>query len=161
MSRNTFKQHGCILVPENNEKQNPDESCMNKYQKHVACSHGYKLACVDDEFSKFFMSYLVEDPVYNFINNTIAESKYCTDIMKKHFKKKIIVIKKDNEDFKNSAKYWICDVYVEGGVKVRYHCYITGKYRGSAHRDGDIDVILERASHHSKTFVLFAWLKAL
>ena len=149
MLRNTFKQHGCILVPENNEKQNPDESCMKKYQKHVACSHGHKLACVDDEFSKFFMSYY-------FINNTIEESKYCTDVMKKYFKKKVIMIKKDNEDFKNSTKYWICDVYVEGGGKVRYHCYITGKYRGSAHRDGDINVILERVSHRSKTFVLFA-----
>ena len=24
-----------ILVPEDNGKQNPDESCTNKYQKHV------------------------------------------------------------------------------------------------------------------------------
>ena len=26
-----------ILVPENKGKQNPDESYMNKYQKHIAC----------------------------------------------------------------------------------------------------------------------------
>ena len=24
----------------------------NKYQKYIACSHGYKLICVDDKFSK-------------------------------------------------------------------------------------------------------------
>ena len=35
------------LVPENNEKQNPNESYTNKYQKHVACSCGYKLVCVN------------------------------------------------------------------------------------------------------------------
>ena len=28
-----------ILVPEDNGKQNPNESCTNKYQKHVACSY--------------------------------------------------------------------------------------------------------------------------
>ena len=32
----------CILVPEGNGKQNPDESYLNKYKKHVACSYGYK-----------------------------------------------------------------------------------------------------------------------
>ena len=45
-----------ILVSEDNEKQNPDESYTNKYQKHVACSYGYKLVCAGD--SKPFRSYL-------------------------------------------------------------------------------------------------------
>ena len=43
-----------ILVPKNNGNQNPEESYTNKYQKHVACSYGYKLICVDDKFSKLF-----------------------------------------------------------------------------------------------------------
>ena len=42
--------------------------------------------------------------------------------------------KQDGEYFKNSTKCWICDNdYIENNVKVRYHCHITGKYRGSAH----------------------------
>ena len=45
-----------ILVPEDNGKQNPNESYTNKYQKHVASSDGYKLVCVDDKFSKPFKS---------------------------------------------------------------------------------------------------------
>ena len=36
-----------ILIPEDNRK-NPDKSYTNKYQKHVACSYGYELVCVDD-----------------------------------------------------------------------------------------------------------------
>ena len=32
-----------ILVPDDNAKQNPNESYTNKYQKHAACSYGYKL----------------------------------------------------------------------------------------------------------------------
>ena len=43
-----------ILVPEDNGKQNPNETYTNKYQKHVACSYGYKFVCVDDKFSKSF-----------------------------------------------------------------------------------------------------------
>ena len=32
-----------ILVPDDNAKQNPNESYTNKHQKHAACSYGYKL----------------------------------------------------------------------------------------------------------------------
>ena len=37
-----------ILMSEDNGKQNPNESYTYKYQKHVSCSYGYKLVCVDD-----------------------------------------------------------------------------------------------------------------
>ena len=47
-----------------------------------------------------------------------------------------MMTKKDNEDFRNSTKCRICDnELVDNDVKVRDHCHITGKYRGSAHRD--------------------------
>ena len=65
-----------ILIPEDSEKQNPDEPYSNKYQKHVVCSYGYKLVCVDDRFSKPFKPYLDKDAIYNFISRVIKESKY-------------------------------------------------------------------------------------
>ena len=37
-----------ILVPEDNGKQNLNETYINKYRKYVACSYGYKLVCVED-----------------------------------------------------------------------------------------------------------------
>ena len=46
-----------ILMPEDNETQNSDESCTNKYKKHAACSCGCKLACVDNKCSKPFNSF--------------------------------------------------------------------------------------------------------
>ena len=69
-------------MSESNEKQNPEECYMNKYQKHIACSYGYKLVCVDNKFSKPFQTYLGKDAIYNFINNMIDESKYGSDVMK-------------------------------------------------------------------------------
>ena len=53
-----------ILVLEDNGKQNPEESYTSQYQKHIACSYGYKLVCVDDRFSKSFKTYLGIDVIY-------------------------------------------------------------------------------------------------
>ena len=51
--------------------------------------------------------------------------------------------KKDNEDSGNSTKCQICDNdYINGDVKVIDHCHITGKCRGSAHRDCNMNVKL-------------------
>ena len=130
-----------ILALEDNGKQNPNESYTNKYQKYVACSYVYKLVCVDDKFSNPFKSNLVEDTVYNFISRFIKESKYYSDVMKKHFNKELLMTKENNEDFENSTKCWTCDNnYTDSNAKVRDHCHIIGKYRVSAHRDCDINI---------------------
>ena len=122
-------------MPENNTKQNPKESYMNKYQRYIAGSYGYKLVCVDAKFSKPFKTYLGKDAAYNSVNNTIKESKYYSDVMKKHFNKELGMDKKSSEDF-NSTKCWIRDNdYVDNDVKVRDNCHITGKYRDTALRD--------------------------
>ena len=130
-----------ILVPENNEEQNPEESYTNKYQKHIACSYGYKLVVVYQKFSTSFKTYLGEDALYNFINSIIEESKYCSDIMTKRFNKELVMTKENNENFKISNKCWICDNdYIDTDVRERDHCHITGTYGDSAHRDCNINL---------------------
>ena len=69
-----------ILVPEDNGKQNSKESYANKYQKRI-----------DHKFSKPFKTYLGEVVVYDFINSMVKESKYCDDVMKKHFNKELVM----------------------------------------------------------------------
>ena len=65
------------------------------------------------------------------------------------------MIKEDNKDFENSTKCWICDDdYIDSDVKVIDHCHITGKYRGSAHRDCNINAKLNH-----KIPVVFCSLK--
>ena len=93
-----------ILEPGNNEKQNPEESFLyEQISKHIACSYGYKLLCLDGKFSKPIKIYLGKDAFYNFINSMIEESKYCSDMMKKCFNKEPVMTKEDNENFKNST----------------------------------------------------------
>ena len=84
----------------------------------------------------------------NFINNMIKESKYCSNVMKNHFNKEVVMAKEENEDFKNLSKCWICDDdYVDNDVKVTDHCHITEKYRGSTHRDCNINLKLNHKIH--------------
>ena len=76
------------------------------------------------------VSLLGEYAGYSYINSMIEESKYCTDVM-------------TNKDFENSTKCWICDNdYTDDDVKVRDHFHITGKQRGSAYRNCNINVKL-------------------
>ena len=71
----------------------------------------------------------------------IKEGKHFTDVIKKHFNKGLVMTKRDNKDFENSTKCWICDNdYIDCDVKVRDHCHITRKYRGSAHKDHCVSV---------------------
>ena len=72
----------------------------------------------------------------------IGQSKYCSELIKKHLNKELVMAKEDNEDFKNSTKCWICDSDYVDNVKVRDPCHITGKYRGSAHRDSNFNLRL-------------------
>ena len=67
-----------ILVPEDNGKQNPDEFYSNKHQKYIACSQSNQLACVDNKFKSD------EDAVYSSSNSILEESKYYSDVIKKH-----------------------------------------------------------------------------
>ena len=88
------------------------------------------LVFIQNKFSKPFKSSLGENAVYNLIRSMTEESKFRSDVIPN---KEVVVPKEDNEDFENSTKCWICDNdYINGDVKVRDHCHITGKYRTSA-----------------------------
>ena len=75
-------------------------------------------------------------------------------MMKKHFSKELMT-KKDDEDFENSTKCWIyVNAYVDGDNKVKDYFHITGKYRGSSHRDCNI-----KAKLNHKIPIVFHTLK--
>ena len=68
---------------------------FNKYQKHIAYIYSDKLVCVGDKFSKDFKSYLDENAVYNFMSSMIEERKCCSDVMKKHLNKELVMTKRE------------------------------------------------------------------
>ena len=59
---------------------------------------------------------------------TRSKKVNCSKVIKKHFNKELVMAKEDNEDLKNSNKFWVCDNdYVENDVKIRDYCHITGR----------------------------------
>ena len=60
-----------------------------------------------------------------------------------YFNKDMILTKDDERNFKKADKCYICNKkYSVKDVRVRDHCHITGKYRGSAHQDCNINYML-------------------
>ena len=132
----TEKVHGCLP---NNEK-----SYTEAYQKHIDCGYGYKLVChYNDEFSKPVQVFRGENAVYNFMEKMIEEVEWCKSIIKKHFNKPLVMTEKNKLDFESSEKCHICKKqYSDKDIRVRDHCHITGKYRGSAHQDCNLKLRL-------------------
>ena len=74
--------------------------------------------------------------------------------MKKHFNKNLVMSVDEEEKFERSNICWICGRLTENEDKVRDHCYITGKYRGAAHWNCNINLKVSK-----KLVVIFHNLK--
>ena len=116
---------------------NNDKSYTEAYQKHTDCGYGYNIVCCyDDKYSKPTKTYRGKKAVYKFIEAMLEEVKYCKKVIKKEFNKPLKMTKEDEEKFQKAEECHICDKqYTDKDIKVRDHCHITGKYRGSAHQD--------------------------
>ena len=116
---------------------NNDKSYTETYQKHTDCRYGYKVVCCyDDKYSKPTTTYRGEKAVYKFMEAMLEEVKYCKKIMKKEFNKLLRMTKEDEEEFQKVNECHICNKKnTNEEIKVRDHCHITGKYRGSAHQE--------------------------
>ena len=114
-----------------------NDSYTESYQKHTDCGYGYKLVCCyDDKYSKDTRIYKGEKAVYKFLEAMLREVEYCKRIIKKEFSKPLKMTKKDEKEFQKADKCHICNKqYTNEDIKVRDHCHITGKYRGSAHQE--------------------------
>ena len=66
-------------------------------------------------------------------------------MIKKHFNENLIMSAEEEEKFQFSNSCWICDKLfdVEDG-KVRDHCHITGKYRGTSHWSCNVNLKLSK-----------------
>ena len=121
---------------------NNDKSYTEAYQKHTDCGFGYKVVCCyDDKYSQPLKIYRGEKAVYTFLEYMLDEVKYCKKIMKKEFNKPLKMTKEDEKKFQKAEECYICDKkYTDKDIRVRDHCHITGKYRGSAHQECNLKI---------------------
>ena len=115
-------------------------SYTKKYQDHIPCSFAYKVVCIYDRFTEPIVVYRGENAAYIFIRAILNEYKYCKKVMKKHFNKNLIMSEKEEDLFQQSNSCWIWKKLIDNDeVKVRDHCHVTGKFRGAAHWDCNIN----------------------
>ena len=74
--------------------------------------------------------------VYKFMEKMFEEVEYCKAVIKKQFNKLLIMTKDNEQRFITMDGCHTCGKkYDKKDVRVRDHCHITGKFRGSAHQE--------------------------
>ena len=88
------------------------------------------------EMKMLFMTLLKQ-----FLKNISTVKK----VMKEHFNKNLIMSEKEEHLFQQSNSCWICKKLIDNDdEKVRDHCHVTGKFRGAAHWDCNINFQLTK-----------------
>ena len=128
------KVQGC---KQSEEMEKDRRSYTEAYQTHEDCGYGYKvICCYDDKYSKYTSIYRGENAVYKFMEKMLEEIEYCKAVIKKRFNKPLVMTEDDEQHIKTMDGCHICgEKYTDKDVRVRDHCHITGKFRGSAHQE--------------------------
>ena len=122
-------------------------SYTKKYQDHIPCSFAYKVVCIDDRFTKRFVVYRGENAASEFIKAILKEYKYWKTIMNKHFNKHLIMSEEEEYLLQKSNSCWICKKLIyHDEEKLRDHCHVTGKFRGAAHWNCNMNFQLTKKS---------------
>ena len=96
----------------------------------ISADFAYKLAFVDDKFSKDDVLYRGKNAVYKFIQSIFREYSYYRRVMS--INNNLVLTAEQNEEFERSNIYWIYGKLIKiGENKVRDHCHIkSGKNYG-------------------------------
>ena len=132
----TKKVQGCEQSEEMKNEKNK-RSYREAYQTHKDCGSAYKVVCCyDGKYSKPTQMYRGENAVYKYMEKMLEEVEYCKAVIKKPFNKPLVMTEDDEQRFKTMDGCHTCgEKYTDKNVRVRDHCHITGKFRGSAHQE--------------------------
>ncbi|XP_065651152.1 uncharacterized protein LOC136079347 [Hydra vulgaris] len=130
-----------FIKPINTCTPNPNESYTKQYQKHTPSSFCYYIKCFDESFyqsspATFTVSSETDDVAQIFVDSLQKDIiKICNRIK---FPKKTIVTLENKIYFDAAISCHICGKDLRKD-KVRDHCHITGKYRGAAHQNCNLN----------------------
>ena len=125
--------HTCDLKPEN--------SYTKQYQKHEPISFYYYIKCFDSKVCLPIKerSYTGKNAEQVFLKYLEEDIKMIANIPKKE----IIFGEKEKERYNEETRCWICkgefDDKDKNKEKVKDHCYYTGRYRGAAHNECNLN----------------------
>ena len=125
---------------------NDESSYTKQYQRHKPCSFSYYIKCFDDElFPPQLKWYTIKEKDENvgkiFVEN--LESDIAEIYRKFKFKKNMRITRKGEGDFQKALVCHICEDQLRDD-KVRDHCHLTGRYRGAAHSQCNLNYKLPK-----------------
>ena len=104
----TKKVQGCKRSEEM-EKDKDKRSYTDAYQTHEDCGYGYKVVyCYKKKYSTSIQMYRGENAVYKSMEKMLEEVEYCKAVVKKCFKKPLVMTEDDEVRFKLMDKCHIC-----------------------------------------------------
>ena len=125
----------CFIKPIQTCEPNPESSYTKQYQKHEPTSFCYYIKCFDDKvYEPKLESYTGKDAAQKFVEMLEKDIREITNIPEK-----MIFGKEEKERFDKETKCWICVEEFENDDKVRDHCHFTGRYRGAAHNECNLN----------------------
>ena len=103
------------------------------YSKHIPYSIAAKLVCIDDTYTQPTKLFLRRNCINEFLQWLFRLKPLCNKIIKDKFNKPLTMTNEEENEYNTTNIWWICpEETIEN--KVRYHCHIAGKFRGSVHK---------------------------
>ncbi|XP_051167813.1 uncharacterized protein LOC127285718 [Leptopilina boulardi] len=127
-----------LLIP----AEAPQEACNTEVlQNHKTLSIGYYLKCgFDDSLSTYKASPKDEEDPAKWFSKELKNLADKAELILKNFKPMQALTSQELVGFKNANTCHICQKkIVQGEVKVRDHNHLTGKYRGAAHQNCNVN----------------------
>ena len=121
-----------IPISEQNEKF----SFTQKYQRHRPSGFCFLIVCFDERFKSKLVVYRAKDDNEDVSQKFVEMLEEEIKRIQKEFDfsaKMIPLTKEEQYEFENASVCWICQKEFGESKKVRDHCHFTGKYRGAAH----------------------------
>ena len=123
-------------------------SYVGEHMINIPNPIGAKLVCIDDRFTLPFIIFKRRNCINKFITWVLKKYKWSQQIVKEYFNKYLIMTTKDEEIYNNSNICHICKQDLNTD-KVRDHCHISGKFRGAAHNQCNLNLKLPKKLHFS------------
>jgi hypothetical protein len=157
-----------FIKPIDTCQPNPDSSYTKQYQKHIPSSFCYHIKCFDDEiYSQEPVTFTAEsedDDVAQIFFDTL-ENNIKEIYNKFKFPKRMIFTADDKKKFEDATVCHICEKEL-GDDRVRDHCHLTGKFRGAAHNECNLNykipkffpVVFHNLSGYDSHLLSKSWL---
>ncbi|VDI81882.1 Hypothetical predicted protein [Mytilus galloprovincialis] len=130
----------CFTEKINTCQPNPTKSYTKQYQQHRPSGFCYRVKYAHGDYKESTI-YCGEDAAGKFVQCIEEEVQAISKICKE--KKPMVMNDEDKESFEASKNCHICGGELEGD-KVRDHDHLTGKYRGAAHNQCNLDFQLPK-----------------